>query len=615
MVREVGTAAGDTAAAAPLKETSSTNNNASHDDIRVPSDGSVSLVTVIDAISVSMHAGLQSVLDKYGGPHATIESDNNTSDTLQLVQQLTWSRQAERALRLKVAALEAAHTRLDDALAYHDLLRAKLKDELVRERLVSLNLKKELEACIGKLEHAKTSPEYLGGGHVWTSSKANTSTRTSAPPHGDPASLSTDPAMQPTPLYSFYPTADAHTADDDDLVHPSSASSPLSSSRHSLMDQYLPSTLLLDSPCVVPQQPTPQDDNPTEKTAFSLDDGMETTPPARTLDPTRSTWAVLCDLFPDIPVADVHAAFLASQSDVGATMDSLIHSHKSFQPAPGSRQSLPVTTHVAAPLNWKTELCVYFLQGKCNKNRRTCSFAHGEADLFPRQAHHLAPTALKTRLCPLYVDGGSCPRPRRDCPLAHGEADLVVVNGGSAAPPKSTLAGMTAAGGPPLPPPLPAQLAHHVHPMMAPPPSTGGPAPRLQNYKTEMCFYYLKGCCNYSTDECRFAHGDSDLRTIESNAMHQGPVVDWGGLDRKAMMGHEYGMNLHHQLLYQQQAPSSRTSGVMPPPLPPAGMYPRYMAKDELTKRRATFPARRESMNAMPSTWAIGGRQLSPTDN
>ncbi|RHY44484.1 hypothetical protein DYB30_012850, partial [Aphanomyces astaci] len=127
--------------------------------------------------------------------------------------------------------------------------------------------------------------------------------------------------------------------------------------------------------------------------------------------------------------------------------------------------------------------------------------------------------------------------------------------------------------------------------------------------KTEMCFYYLKGCCNYSTDECRFAHGESDLRTIESNAMHGSSTMQLSGsaaamVDWSSSGGGGTAMNLQHQLLYQQQATSSRAhgSGMMLPPPPPPGLYPRYMAKDEMTKRRATIPARRESMNAMP-TW------------
>ncbi|ETV74226.1 hypothetical protein H257_11177 [Aphanomyces astaci] len=616
MVQHVGTD-GATVAADAKQEDPSNNNHTSHDSNSVGRHA-VSLASVVDSIGDSMQAALQKVLESYGGPSTMLQQhhhrENNVDgkdDVLDLVQQLTCSRRAERALREKVATLESANARLVDSLMLHHLLRAKLKDELIHERLVSLDLKKELAACTDKLEKTASQPTATAD-DVWKQSSSDR-------PSGSMDKSAPPPPPPPTSLFHYF-TSDLPSHDEDR----GSLSSPLSSSRHSLMDQYLPSTLLLDSPCVTPQQPPPPpqipepsshgENSPSPTPAFSLDnhDNITAPPP-----PTRL--AALGDLFPDIPVEQVHAALLFSRGDAAAAMDRLVRAHPSFHPSSNRHPPPPLpAAPPTAALNWKTELCVYFLQGKCNKTRRTCSFAHGETDLLPR--HHPPNSAgaatssghFKTRLCPLYLDGGSCPRSRRDCPLAHGESDLVP------APPSSVVpsACSSSSAAPPLPPLLPLQLAqqnHLVHngvlSSQAPPTSNGGLGPRLQNYKTEMCFYYLKGCCNYSTEECRFAHGESDLRTIESNAIHGSSTMQLSGsaaamVDWSSSGGGGTAMNLQHQLLYQQQATSSRAhgSGMMLPPPPPPGLYPRYMAKDEMTKRRATIPARRESMNAMP-TW------------
>lgn len=137
---------------------------------------------------------------------------------------------------------------------------------------------------------------------------------------------------------------------------------------------------------------------------------------------------------------------------------------------------------------------MYYMQGKCNKTRRTCSFAHGESDMMRSTGTSIGtgntkpgPNYNKTRLCQAY-ENGTCPKSRRDCPMAHGVNDLRDVGSGNS--------------------------GSSSQPMLQ------AATPRLQSYKTELCYYFLKGNCNYTKEECRFAHGQNDLRTVESNTAH-----------------------------------------------------------------------------------------------
>uniref|UniRef100_K3X220 C3H1-type domain-containing protein n=1 Tax=Globisporangium ultimum (strain ATCC 200006 / CBS 805.95 / DAOM BR144) TaxID=431595 RepID=K3X220_GLOUD len=232
------------------------------------------------------------------------------------------------------------------------------------------------------------------------------------------------------------------------------------------------------------------------------------------------TLSVMSELFESIPVDQLEAVLKESSGQPSLAMESLLHNHPSFNPGTSTLESSPIApghkaalhransgtssnqgggTGVAGPSggatsNWKTEMCMYYLQGKCNKTRRTCSFAHGESDLVrSNTSKHTSSAGYKSRLCPLYLEG-ICPKSRRDCPLAHGENDL-----------RDGLAVLT--------------------PNTVLPPA----APRLQSYKTELCYYYLKGCCNYTKEECRFAHGESDLRTVESNTMEWTAKLSAGG--------------------------------------------------------------------------------------
>lgn len=122
--------------------------------------------------------------------------------------------------------------------------------------------------------------------------------------------------------------------------------------------------------------------------------------------------------------------------------------------------------------NWKTEVCIYYLQGKCNKNKRTCSFAHGESDL------------VKT------LNGNNTGLASSACKRS-GSADL-----------------------------LRSPMAQCLNGTNGP----NGVAPRSQNYKTELCYYFLKGCCNYSMEECRFAHGQIDLRKSMEGSTASSPA-------------------------------------------------------------------------------------------
>lgn len=244
------------------------------------------------------------------------------------------------------------------------------------------------------------------------------------------------------------------------------------------------------------------------------------------------TLSLLAELFDAIPVEQLEMALKESGGQASLAIEKILHTHPSFNPGAsggGSASQSPIGPgHKAALLhrstsanaatnqertggagggqssassNWKTEMCMYYLQGKCNKTRRTCSFAHGESDLVrtntsSTSSKHTPNAAYKARMCPLYLEG-LCPKSRRDCPLAHGESDL---RDGLAA--VMTLSASSS---------LPAA------------------APRLQSYKTELCYYYLKGCCNYTKDECRFAHGEGDLRTVESNTMEWSQKLGGGG--------------------------------------------------------------------------------------
>lgn len=347
--------------------------------------------------------------------------------------------------------------------------------------------------------------------------------------------------------------------------------------------------------------------------------------------------SMLSELFDAIPVEELEAALVQFNSDEAAAIDHLVRTHPSFNPDSGaasgssglaasgastegstssatgaaSFSAQASSTHGAAghkphrgsgssgerqsgsgsasagpgSTNWKTEICMYYMQGKCNKTRRTCSFAHGESDLVRPAA--AAKTGYKTRLCPAY-ENGTCPKSRRDCPLAHGVNDLREPGASS----QSTTAAAAAAA-------IAAAIPGGVNnPALLPPPT-----PRLQSYKTELCYYYLKGNCNYTKEECRFAHGPSDLRTVESNTIAQmnaaaaaaaaftaGAAVAPGGVpagssassgvpasfDKQLQWQHQYQPppHLQHQQQHHQQQHQQQQMAHPPPGYVPHGFLP-----------------------------------------
>ncbi|KAG6586614.1 zinc finger (ccch type) motif-containing protein [Phytophthora cinnamomi] len=379
--------------------------------------------------------------------------------------------------------------------------------------------------------------------------------------------------------FNFYSSASARGegeqegGDEDEPPSPSSSTQTL---RSQLMGQFLPSSLL-DSPQVTPKhaKPFPGDNLGEDKVPPpmpELKDEMEslslTALPApegatsSTVEQTKAESAsnepketsqsesgrlstsggpastssrsvvsplqlsMLSELFDSIPVEELESILLRFDGQDSAAIDHILHTHPSFNPAIGggvrvesggsltsmaspspsrsssvghgktslhrtSSQSGPSGPPPGSSSNWKTEICMYYMQGKCNKTRRTCSFAHGESDLVRPSASSGSSSSskhgpnYKTRLCQAY-ENGTCTKSRRDCPMAHGVNDLR--DGGS---------GSGGSGG-----------SQQILPAAT---------PRLQSYKTELCYYFLKGNCNYTKDECRFAHGQSDLRTVESN--------------------------------------------------------------------------------------------------
>uniref|UniRef100_M4BZ18 C3H1-type domain-containing protein n=1 Tax=Hyaloperonospora arabidopsidis (strain Emoy2) TaxID=559515 RepID=M4BZ18_HYAAE len=236
--------------------------------------------------------------------------------------------------------------------------------------------------------------------------------------------------------------------------------------------------------------------------------------------------SMLSEVFDAVPIKELKMILRRFDDQESAAIDYILSTHPSLNPVNGARRtgeggsslasmtspppsrssivghnktithrssnpSGPIEPPPGSVNNWKTEICMYYMQGKCNKTRRTCSFAHGESDLVrpsglssnASSSKHVP--SYKTRSCQAY-ENGTCAKSRRDCPMAHGMNDLRdggSVSGGS--------------GGS----------------QAVVPPAT----PRLQSYKTELCYYFLKGNCNYSKEECRFAHGQNDLRTVEGN--------------------------------------------------------------------------------------------------
>ncbi|DAZ96270.1 TPA: hypothetical protein N0F65_008303 [Lagenidium giganteum] len=481
----------------------------------------------------------------------------------------------EKEMKLIVDDLQDEQKIAKEKLALYSLLTMKLKRELLSEKLAHIDSKKEIEDLRAKAaQAAPSSPEQ--------------SPQDAEDPWNSPEKISGEPPKSSRVLSfgSFYSSSrgpGVHGEEDE----PSSPSSGIQPLRNSLLGQYLPSSLL-DSPQTGVEHPKTFDededeDNQTQNDTIRDDRvcaqcgaAVSTVEPLsqfpdqigspkndRDVSTTRKssdhqsqqkgsriavspvTLSLLTELFETIPLDELEAILKECSGQASLAIERILQTHVSFNPTlvadssapPASTSKTVSSTSNTQSSNWKTELCMYYLQGKCNKTRRTCSFAHGENDLVrSTSSKHVPSTSYKTRMCPLYLEG-NCPKSRRECSMAHGEADL-----------REGLPALNAATST-----LPATTP-----------------PRLQNYKTELCYYFLKGCCNYTKEECRFAHGESDLRTVESNTLewssqrnnasassfqnefvpgsHSSPAAS--AMDKMQQLQHQH----QYQQQYQQQA-------------------------------------------------------------
>lgn len=731
---------------------------------------------LVAQLSESMHSTLRQVAQQYGIPDTALLSTtamataptttpttptttpttpSQPEDTRVLVQELQKAKRNERALQLLVDDLQTEQRVAKERLALYSIFALKLKRELINEKLAHIDSKKEMDEVRAQYEGEDASgqppppgsPEArgpAGGGQrqrrgsyeadaaaarrkqqedLWTSPNKPAGDRAAASGGGGSGLQlsfgSFYSSRQPPP-----PPAVDEEDDDDE------------SGRNSLMDQFLPSTLL-DSPQLTPKasraQPRDNQDDTrndedtacphrdrhlayeleTELTSLVLSPARSTTakeeetiletevdhasrPPSSdststigstTVSTSTATFAsvraanagvapltlsLLGEMLESITMDEVEVFLREANGHVSGAIERILQRHPSFNPAlaaevsvmagpgVGKHHSLPLQRSASASAavanqqasqssgatpggtNWKTEMCMYYLQGKCNKTRRTCSFAHGESDLVRTMSvKHTSSTSYKSRMCPQWLEG-SCPKSRRECALAHGENDLrdgLALLGQNAVGASGGASG--AASGGIAAPTLPTT------------------APRLQNYKTELCYYYLKGCCNFTTEECRFAHGESDLRTVESNTLEwsthaagvggtAGYMPDAYAADKTPSVSmqqppqhhqhqfqHQYvgqfqPAPLHQQVIGQQHAPFALTPH-QPPfvphshqyhPLPPTGMHARqppplaaphhqpayrYMkSMDDAKPPRRPAPPRREATWAQPSYDAMG---------
>ncbi|KAI9922400.1 hypothetical protein PsorP6_000555 [Peronosclerospora sorghi] len=504
----------------------------------------------------------------------------NDVDVRRILRDLQLSRLHVSRLQQVVHVLQHEQSRLNQRVALFNSLSGKLKRELVDERLALIDAKNEIQELRRKYTVEDTASVGAGGtsphsplqDHPWSSPKqAMVGSVGGAAGPGTTGGARGGSSLM---AFNFYPSASARGAGDEESAEDEEPLSPTSSSqtlRSHLMGQFLPSALL-DSPQVTPKHgktfashalpeekgshplsqlkgdiksrsfptlPLPEvsstfsikkqqgryDVADTETKETSQGDNRRGSTMAAAVSPLKLS--MLSELFETIPVEELQLILRRFHDDESSAMDHIVRTHPSFHPAVGADAriesgSMASGASGASPLpsrsssvshsktilhrsssqtgssgpppgssnNWKTEICMYYMQGKCNKTKRTCSFAHGDTDLVRPSGSSGASSSkygpnYKTRLCQAF-DNCACTKSRRDCPMAHGINDL-------------RDAGMESGGAGASQPMLPSAT------------------PRLQSYKTELCYYFLKGNCNYSKEECRFAHGQNDLRTVESN--------------------------------------------------------------------------------------------------
>ncbi|TDH73142.1 hypothetical protein CCR75_004742 [Bremia lactucae] len=561
-------------------------------------------------------------------------------DKSRILRELQTSRLEVHELQQVVEELRDEQRLAKQRMALHSSLSTKLKRELVDERLALLNARNEiqelrlrrsgegLESGHGRSPHSSSLQDQCD--NLWSSPNkpipGSTGDSSGTGPSGGASSGSNIMAFK-----FFSSTAPRregdHGADDEELPSPSSSTQTL---RNTLMGQFLPSTLL-DSPQLMPKQharsfalsedkappsyPLLQGDmeplsltassfpehlsSPSlERDRFKSGDGRKETSyseSGRYASVSLLQLSMLSELFDGISIGDLELILRRFDGQESAAIDYILHNHPSFNPVIGtggrvetgvvtspsrtssfgqgkaslhrsSSQSGSTGPPLGPSSNWKTEICMYYMQGKCNKTRRTCSFAHGESDL-------VRPTGLsttvgsskhapnyKTRLCQAF-ENGTCIKSRRDCLMAHGISDLREGGSGSVGP--------------------------------ANPPNLQATTPRLQSYKTELCYYFLKGNCNYSKDECRFAHGQSDLRTVESNTAQivaattgssgypTSPVPLPPSMEKQLQLQHQYQQQyyLHH---HPPAMPQQQQQHPYPPQPPPAQQQQMFVPQQQI---------------------------------
>jgi hypothetical protein len=583
--------------------------------------------------------------DKHGK-----DSDDGSSeisdDVRRILRELQASRLQVRELQQVVDELRDEQRLSKKRVALFSSLSSKLKHQLVDERLALIDAKNEIK----ELRRRRSGDDTGSGGgqspqspalqeqsdNPWSSpSKPLATSGSGGSGSGPPGGASGGSKLM---AFNFYTSSARGEGDQEgaDEEGPPSPSSSTQTMRSTLMGQFLPSSLL-DSPQVTPKHARPltgdvlgeekapppvpemRDDmeslslaaDTVEQQQGSSEGGGDEPKETRQSESGRLSavssssvsplkLSMLSELFDGIPVEELEGILQRFDGQESAAIDHILHAHPSLNPAmeaggraeggsglalaaspsPSrsssaghSKTSLHRSSSHSAPSgpppgsssNWKTEICMYYMQGKCNKTRRTCSFAHGESDLMRPTGSSSAGGAgkhgpnYKTRLCQAY-ENGTCTKSRRDCPMAHGVNDLR--DGGAS----------SGGGSQPM---LPAAT------------------PRLQSYKTELCYYFLKGNCNYTKEECRFAHGQGDLRTVESNTAQIAAVAavagGYGGdptspvpPPQAVSMEKQLQLQYQYQQQYQHHQPPAMPHHPFQPQPPPAQQQPSFVPQHQL---------------------------------
>lgn len=584
--------------------------------------------------------------------HGKEPSDGSelSNDMHRILRELQTSRLEVHELQQVVDELRDEQRLARQRVALYSSLSTKLKRELVDERLALLDAQNKIK----ELRRSRSGDDTGSSGarsphspslkeqhdNLWSSPNKPMAGPTSGSSGTGPSGQASTGSSLMT--FNFFPSRGegGHNGDDEEPPSPSSSTQTL---RNTLMGQFLPSSLL-DSPQITPKHArsfagstlseekvppflsefkgnmeslslvTPPfaehlTSSSMDSGRFEPGDGRKETSQSEgerfsTVSPEQIS--ILSELFDGISVGELETILRRFNGQESAAIDHILHTHPSFNPmvrlggkAESSSGMASMTSlspsrsamigHNKTNLhrsgsqsgpsgppgtsnNWKTEICMYYMQGKCNKTRRTCSFAHGEGDLVRPSGpsntgvSNKSGQNFKTRLCQAY-EAGTCTKSRRDCPMAHGVNDLRDL--------RDSGAGSGSSGAQPI---------------------LQATTPRLQSYKTELCYYFLKGNCNYSKDECRFAHGQSDLRTVESNTAHMvaaaagtsgyggeyptSPLPPPPSIEKQLQLQHQYQQQYHQH--HQPPAIAQPPHNAYPPQLPLAPPQQSFVPQHQL---------------------------------